>query len=128
MENCSINYAMDIISGKWKLLILWHIGNEKIVRFNDLQRKVSGISSLMLSKNLKELEADGLVIRRQYNEIPPRVEYELAELSQDLFYILKRLGDWGEEVYQQKTQNGETKPTKPMDLTEFCNKSNSNVE
>lgn len=123
MEKCSINYAMDIINGKWKLMILWHIGNERIVRFNDLQRKVNGISSLMLSRNLKELEADGLVIRRQYNEVPPRVEYELADLSQDLFYILKRLGEWGEEVYQQKTHNQKITPSEPMDLYEFCNKS-----
>lgn len=125
VEKCSINYAMEIINGKWKLLILWHIGNEKTVRFNDLQRKVNGISSLMLSKNLKELEADGLVIRRQYNEIPPRVEYELAELSHNLFYVLKKLGEWGEEVYQQKTYNLEIRPTKLMDLSEFCMKSKS---
>ncbi|MGE5397477.1 MAG: winged helix-turn-helix transcriptional regulator [Chitinophagales bacterium] len=123
MEKCSINYAMEIINGKWKLQILWHIGNERIVRFNDLQRKVNGISSLMLSKNLKELEADGLVIRRQYNEVPPRVEYELAELSQDLFFILKRLGEWGEEAYQQKTNNQTISATKPIDLSEFCNRS-----
>jgi len=107
MEECSVSYAMDILNGKWKLLIIWHIGNEKLVRFNDLQRKVNGISSLMLSKNLKELEADGLVIRRQYNEIPPRVEYELTELGQKLGYVLKELGEWGEEVYQQKTTPSE---------------------
>nr|WP_242841776.1 helix-turn-helix domain-containing protein [Clostridium beijerinckii] len=64
-----------------------------ILRFNELQRKVDGISSLMLSKNLKELEEDALIIRRQYNEIPPRVEYELSELSQKLIVALQHLGE-----------------------------------
>ena len=107
MEGCSVSYAMEIINGKWKLLIIWHIGNEKTVRFNDLQRKVNGISSLMLSKNLKELESDGLVIRRQYNEIPPRVEYELTDLGQALGSVLKNLGEWGELVHRQKITQSE---------------------
>ncbi len=67
-----------------------------------MQRKVDGISSLMLSKNLKELEEDCLIIRRQYNEIPPRVEYELSELSQKLIGVLHSLSEWGYEVYQYK--------------------------
>lgn len=62
-----------------------------VIRFNELQRKVNGISSLMLSKNLKELEEDSLVIRHQYNEIPPRVEYELSDLSQKLIVALRVL-------------------------------------
>jgi DNA-binding HxlR family transcriptional regulator len=102
MENCSIEYALKIINGKWKLLIIWVISQNGIVRFNELQRKVDGISSLMLSKNLKELEEDSLVIRHQYNEIPPRVEYELSELSQKLIVALQHLGEWGEEVHKHK--------------------------
>ena len=73
-----------------------------VIRFNELQRKVNGISSLMLSKNLKELEEDSLVIRHQYNEIPPRVEYELSKLSQKLIVALKSLDKWGNEVYKYK--------------------------
>ena len=107
MEGCSVGYAMDIINGKWKLLIIWNIGIETKIRFNDLQRKVTGISSLMLSKNLKELESDGLVVRRQYNEIPPRVEYELTELGLKLGSVLQKLGEWGEEVHRQKTTQSE---------------------
>ncbi|EKQ56155.1 MULTISPECIES: helix-turn-helix domain-containing protein [unclassified Clostridium] len=102
MENCSIEYALNIIGGKWKLLILWTMSKNGVIRFNELQRKVDGISSLMLSKNLKELEEDCLIIRRQYNEIPPRVEYELSELSQKLIVALQVLGEWGEEVYKHK--------------------------
>lgn len=101
MEDCPVRYAMGIIGGKWKLLIIWNIGNEKVVRFNQLQRKVAGISSLMLAKNLKELEADGLIIRCQYNEIPPRVEYELTELGQKLGHVLTTLHEWGQEAQKK---------------------------
>lgn len=104
MENCSIEYALKIINGKWKLLIIWVMSQTGVIRFNELQRKVSGISSLMLSKNLKELEDDCLIIRRQYNEIPPRVEYELSELSQKLIVVLQGLGEWGNEVYKYKKE------------------------
>ena len=102
MENCCIDYALNVINGKWKVLILWTMSKNGVIRFNELQRKVNGISSLMLSKNLKELEKDSLVIRHQYNEIPPRVEYELSELSQKLIVALRDLADWGNEVYQYK--------------------------
>ncbi|WP_035789907.1 winged helix-turn-helix transcriptional regulator [Clostridium beijerinckii] len=93
LENCSIEYALTILNGKWKLLTIWIMSQNGILRFNELQRKVDGISSLMLSKNLKELEEDALIIRRQYNEIPPRVEYELSELSQKLIVALQHLGE-----------------------------------
>lgn len=102
MENCSIEYALKIIGGKWKLLIIWTMSQNGVIRFNELQRKVDGISSLMLSKALKELEEDCLIIRHQFNEIPPRVEYEISELSQKLIVALQVLGEWGEEVYQYK--------------------------
>ncbi len=102
MEDCYVGFAMDVIGGKWKLLIIWTMFQNGVIRFNELQRKIDGISSLMLSKNLKELEEDALVIRHQYNEIPPRVEYELSKLSQKLIVALKALGEWGNEVYNYK--------------------------
>ena len=102
MEDCYVKYAMNVIGGKWKLLIIWTMSQNGVIRFNELQRKVDGISSLMLSKSLKELEEDCLIIRHQYNEIPPRVEYELSELSQKLIVVLHSLGEWGYEVYKYK--------------------------
>lgn len=102
MESCFVRYALNVIGGKWKLVIIWTISQNKVIRFNDLQRKIDGISSLMLSKNLKELEDDCLIIRHQYNEIPPRVEYKLSELSQKLIVVLQALGEWGDEVYKYK--------------------------
>lgn len=102
MEKCYIEYAMKSIGGKWKLLIIWTVLKNKVIRFNDLQRKIDGISSLMLSKCLKELEVDGLVIRHQYNEIPPKVEYELSELSQKLVVVMQSLNEWGCEAESYK--------------------------
>ena len=102
MEDCYIECALKAINGKWKLLIIWTMSQNGVIRFNELQRKVDGISSLMLSKNLKELVEDCLVIRHQYNEIPPRVEYELSEFGQKLTVVLESLGKWGCEVYKYK--------------------------
>lgn len=102
MKDCHVRHAMNVLGGKWKLLILWTISQNGVIRFNELQRKVEGISSLMLSKNLKELEEDCLILRHQYNEIPPRVEYELTELSQKLIVVLESLSEWGSEVYKFK--------------------------
>ncbi|WP_051624221.1 winged helix-turn-helix transcriptional regulator [Clostridium akagii] len=104
MEGCYIEGALKAIGGKWKILIIWAISQNEVIRFNDLQRKVDGISSLMLSKNLKELEKDSLVIRHQYNEIPPRVEYKLSEFGQRLTVVLKSLGKWGYEVRESQKQ------------------------
>jgi DNA-binding HxlR family transcriptional regulator len=102
MEGCYIEGALKAIGGKWKILIIWTMSQNGVIRFNDLQRKVDGISSLMLSKNLKELEKDSLVIRHQYNEVPPRVEYKLSEFGQKLIVVLEYLGKWGFEVYKYK--------------------------
>ncbi len=104
IEGCYIEGALKAIGGKWKILIIWAISQNEVIRFNDLQRKVDGISSLMLSKNLKELEKDSLVIRHQYNEIPPRVEYKLSEFGQRLTVVLKSLGKWGYEVRESQKQ------------------------
>jgi DNA-binding HxlR family transcriptional regulator len=102
MEGCYIEGALKAIGGKWKILIIWTMSQNGVIRFNDLQRKVDGISSLMLSKNLKELEKDSLVIRHQYNEVPPRVEYKLSEFGQKLIVVLEYIGKWGFEVYKYK--------------------------
>lgn len=98
MEECPVTYALKIINGKWKLRIIWIIAKEKVIRFNDLQRRLTGISSLMLAKNLKELESDGLILRRQYNEIPPHVEYKLTALGKKLENVWQSLGAWGNEA------------------------------
>ena len=98
MDGCPVKYALGILQGRWKFQVLWELAHADSVRFNELQRRVDGISSLMLSKTLKELEADGLVLRRQFSEIPPRVEYSLSELGAELDEVLRGLGDWGQKA------------------------------
>ena len=75
MEGCPVKFALGLVSGKWKLRILWELNQQEVIRFNELQRRLEGISSVMLSKSLEELERARLVHREQYPEIPPRVEY-----------------------------------------------------
>lgn len=101
-NDCHVDYALSVINGKWKLLIMWHLSNEKLIRFNELKRRINGISNLMLSKSLKELEEDKLVNRVQYNTIPPKVEYSLTELEYSLQKIILMLGEWGEMVKNNK--------------------------
>jgi DNA-binding HxlR family transcriptional regulator len=98
MDGCPVRYALGILQGRWKFQVLWELAHADSVRFNELQRRVDGVSSLMLSKTLKELEADGLVCRRQFSEIPPRVEYSLSDLGAELKDVLRGLGDWGQKA------------------------------
>lgn len=101
MENCSIKYALDTLSGKWKLYIMYVLSQEKQLRFNELQRRVGDISATMLSKNLSELEKAKLIIRHEYHEIPPHVEYSLSKIGKELTPALDSLGEWGRKLYLQ---------------------------
>ena len=97
--DCSVKYALDLLNGKWKLRIIWELNQQETIRFNELQRRLQGISSVMLSKSLDELERDQIVRRRQYQEIPPRVEYSLTALGKGIDPALKALGNWGKQAY-----------------------------
>lgn len=95
-EKCPLLLALDRIGGKWKLPIVWFLSKEESVRFNELRRRVSGVTNIMLSKCLRELEADGLVTREQFEVIPPHVEYSLTDAARELVPILRKLYAWGE--------------------------------
>ncbi len=92
---CPVTFALSMLNGKWKLPIIWEIHKEESIRFNELQRRLEGISNLMLSKSLQALESDNLINRHQYNEIPPRVEYSLTNSGKSLIPALDLLGEWG---------------------------------
>lgn len=94
-EKCPIRFTINLIGGKWKLLILWELHNQEIMRFNELKRSVSGITNTMLAKSLEELERAGFVLRTQYNEMPLRVEYNLSDKASSLIPILESLVAWG---------------------------------
>lgn len=101
MEDCSIKFALDLLNGKWKLRILWELNQQETIRFNELQRRLQGISSVMLSKCLEELEHNQIVNRKQYNEVPPKVEYSLTQLGKEIHPSLRALGEWGAKAYRE---------------------------
>jgi DNA-binding HxlR family transcriptional regulator len=92
---CGIDAAMDVISGKWKSLILWELHHHGTRRFGELRRGLPGVSEKMLVQHLRELEEDGLIDREVFREVPPRVEYSLTEDGRSLNHALGPLGDWG---------------------------------
>ncbi len=91
---CPILYAMEIIGQKWKLPILWYIGEQQKLRYGVLKKRVVGITATMLTKCLRELEQDGLITRKQYNTIPPTVEYAMTAKGQKLVEALAPLYTW----------------------------------
>ncbi|MDQ0314596.1 winged helix-turn-helix transcriptional regulator [Amorphus orientalis] len=93
---CGLDAALAVIGGKWKPLILYHLAHEAR-RYGDLRRAIGTVSDKMLIQQLKELEADGIVDRLDYKEIPPRVEYSLTAFGKTLAEALKPLCAWGTE-------------------------------
>jgi DNA-binding HxlR family transcriptional regulator len=92
--SCGLEAALQVIGGKWKVLILWPL-NTGTRRFGELRRLVPGISEKMLIQHLKEMEADGIVTRNDFKEVPPRVEYALTKFGESLCEALCPLCEWG---------------------------------
>ena len=95
-EDTGFSYTLSLISGKHKMVILYCLMEFEKVRFNELKRYLKNISDKTLSVNLKELEADRLIIRTEYPQIPPKVEYSLSERGKSLMAVLDQLCVWGE--------------------------------
>lgn len=94
-SDCGLSKVQKIIGSKWKLVLLWYISKEPR-RFGEINRVFPDITQSMLTKQLRELENDGLLHREVYKEIPPRVEYSLTNLGQNFVPILQEMYDWGE--------------------------------
>ncbi len=92
---CEIEVTLEILSGKWKSLIIWNLSIHKVVRYNEFKRLIPGITQKMLSQQLKDLEQNGLVHRTIYNQVPPMVEYSLTQMGEDLIPILESMDNWG---------------------------------
>src|SRR5688572_31652298 len=101
LVNCPVTATMQLIGGKWKLLIMYLIVND-INRFGKMGMMLKGISKQMLTTQLRELENDGIVERKIYPEIPPRVEYSLTEKGRSLLPIIDLMRDWGNEYLLNK--------------------------
>ncbi|MGX8795079.1 winged helix-turn-helix transcriptional regulator [Fusibacter sp. JL298sf-3] len=90
---------MALIGGKWKPLIIWHLGTKGVKRFSELRRLMPHITPKMLTQQLRELESDNLVLRTVYPQVPPKVEYSLTELGETLMPVLSMMCQWGEGYY-----------------------------
>ncbi len=91
------NYTMSLIQGKYKMFILYTLMEFEVVRFNEMQRYIGGITYKTLSATLKQLEADGLIHRKEYPQIPPKVEYSLTDRGRSLIPILDQMCEWGDQ-------------------------------
>ena len=97
LTDTPFGYTLSMIGGKWRLVILYWLVEFETIRFNELQRKIGTITYKTLSMELKGLEADGLIIRKEYPQIPPRVEYSLSDKGRSLLPIMERMCQWGTE-------------------------------
>lgn len=97
LDQTGFGYTMSLINGKYKLIILYWLAEYGVIRYNELKRYIGTISHKTLSLSLKELEADDLIVRTEYPQIPPKVEYSLSERGKSLIPILDAMCVWGEE-------------------------------
>jgi len=94
LSDCDMTYAVELIGGRWKILILVNLANGTL-RYGELKRKIEKVTERMLTLQLRELESDGIITRTVFPEVPPRVEYELTEIGTKLIPICFQLSDWG---------------------------------
>lgn len=104
MDNCCdkvdvkpFAYAISLIDGKWKMHILFWLWKNEVMRYSELKRALGDVTHKMLSNKLKELEADGLLIRKEYPQVPPKVEYSLSEKGKSFMPVLSSICKWGHE-------------------------------
>ena len=102
---CPVEVALDIIDGKWKLRILYFLQNE-VLRYNELQNKIPAITQKMLTSQLRQLERDGIIIRKIYPEVPPRVEYSLTPIGKKLIHVYQALNTWALEYIDMEYTGG----------------------
>lgn len=109
--NCEKELTLSIIGGKWKMLILWHLGKEGTKRFGELKALIPGITQRMLVNQLRELEDDLIVERKVYPVVPPKVEYSLTEQGESLMPILDSMYQWGKNYMENFMDNFGNKNT-----------------
>lgn len=103
IENCPVSATLELIGGKYKALILWHLADGKL-RFSELSKAITNATPKMLTQQLRELESQELIHREVYPIIPPKVEYSLTETGRSLMPILTAMRDWGAQYMRSKNQ------------------------
>jgi DNA-binding HxlR family transcriptional regulator len=104
LKNTGFGYTLSLISGKYKIIIIYWLSENKVMRHNELKRSIGSISFKTLSIMLKELEADELIIRKEFPQIPPKVEYSLSERGRSLVPLLNLMCEWGEQNKSEAVQ------------------------
>ena len=104
---CGFELTLDLIGGKWKLLIIYFLAGHPVLRFGELRRSLPEVSERMLVKQLRELEQDGIVHRKAYGTVPPRVEYSLTQVGVSLIPIMNALRDWGDSYDERMRRQAE---------------------
>ena len=99
-EDCPVLDTLRLLSGRWTSFIIYELQKHDRVRFGELRKNLPSITNSMLSSTLKTLEAEGIVIREQFNEIPPRVEYSLSEAGRDMCAIYYEIAKWGAKYHR----------------------------
>lgn len=100
VSSCPMDVTINILSGKWKISILWHL-SRGIVRFSEFQKLLPNITQKILTMQLRELERDSIIYRKVYAEVPPKVEYGLTEVGESIKPILSSMCQWGKEYQKQ---------------------------
>jgi DNA-binding HxlR family transcriptional regulator len=104
-DNCPLTFALSLMSGKWRLPIIWALSKNGTMRYNELKRSIHVITNMMLTQSLKELESYGITNRNQFMEVPPRVEYSLTDNGENLIPALKALANWGKKMKNKDNSN-----------------------
>ncbi|MFB0845073.1 winged helix-turn-helix transcriptional regulator [Paenibacillus oleatilyticus] len=97
LKDTGFGYTLSVIGGKYKMIIMYWLAENKVMRHNELKRSIGTISFKTLSIMLKELETDGLIIRKEFPQVPPKVEYSLSERGLSLLPLLNMMCEWGEK-------------------------------
>ncbi len=96
-SKCHVDTTLTVIGGKWKPIILWHLNQSSPLRFNELEKRIEGITQKMLTQQLREMEKDKLIARKVYAVVPPKVEYSVTDHGKSLNKVLYELAQWGEK-------------------------------
>lgn len=98
LEKCPVIKALDILGGKWRLAIIWELSRYNSLRYNELKRHLPGITNIMLTRSLQALEENNLVIRADFSQIPPHVEYSITPRCETLLPALDIINEWGKHI------------------------------
>ena len=99
---CSVDFAFKRIGGKYKGRIIWYLHQKSVLRYGELNKTIKDITTKMLTQTLRELDADHLIVRKMYKEVPPKVEYSLTETGSELIPFINHLRKWGDEQIQKE--------------------------